>query len=106
MTETDKLTRLKTELNITDANDDIVLQEYLDDAQDAILNRLYPFSRPDGAVVPANYERVQIALAKRMYLREGAEGEILHNENGVHRHYGSANDEDLLSEVIPFAMVR
>lgn len=106
MCETDKLTKLKTELDINDANDDIVLQEYLSDACEAILNRLYPFNRPDDAVIPARYERIQIALAKRMYLREGAEGELIHNENGVHRHYGSTNDEDLLSEVVPFAMVR
>lgn len=105
MTETDKLTKLKTELNINDTNDDAILQEYLDDAQEAILNRLYPFDRPV-AVVPTRYERIQVALAKRMYLREGAEGELIHNENGVHRHYGSTNDEDLLSEVVPMAMVR
>ena len=106
MCETDKLTKLKTELGINDANDDTILQEYLENAQEAILNRLYPFSRPEDAAVPARYERIQIALAKRMYLREGAEGELIHNENGIHRHYGSANDEDLLSEVVCFAMVR
>lgn len=106
MTETDKLTKLKTELSINDTNDDFALQAYMEDAQESILNRLYPFDRPTEAVIPRRYEQIQIALAKRMYLREGAEGELIHNENGVHRHYGSTNDEDLLSEVVPFAMVR
>lgn len=77
---------------------------YLTDAESAILRRLYPFSyRTEQEGIPAKYEMLQCKLAARYFLRRGAEGESMHEENGVNRHYNSVNDEDLLMEVTPFA---
>ena len=75
-------------------------------AKYAIRNRMYPFDLPkaDGSaitfVVPEKYESLQCELALRYIDRMGAEGEQLHIENGIDRHYGSINEEDLLKEVM------
>lgn len=84
---------------------DAVVTVYLKDAEAAILRRLYPWGIPSDAVVPFEYEMLQCKLAMRYFLKRGAEGEYIHDENGTNRHYGSVNDEDLLSEVVPYAKV-
>lgn len=73
---------------------------YLADAEETILNRIYPFNRPDNAVIPTKYDMLHCKLAARYILRRGAEGEISHTENGIGRTYGTVNDDDLLSEVM------
>lgn len=103
MTTEEKLQIVQTLIGADTEASDALLAVYLDDAKDAILQRRYPFSRPDGVDVPAAYERIQCRLAARYFLRRGAEGEISHNEDGVNRTYASVNDDDLLSEVIQIA---
>jgi len=71
-------------------------------AKSAILNRLNKESITE---VPEKYVGVQLQLAVRYFNRQGAEGESTHDENGIKRTYGSVNDEDLLSEVTPYAKV-
>ena len=96
----DKTTIVQTLVgNLPEATSDLVAV-YLVDAEDSILNRMYPFKRPEGAVVPTQYEMLQCKLAARYILRRGAEGETTHSENGIARSYGSVNDEDLLREVM------
>lgn len=85
---------------------DAVIGVYLDDAQAAILGRLYPFGTPETVTaVPPIYERAWCKLASRYILRRGAEGEIAHDENGTSRRYGSVNDEDILSEITPYVKI-
>ena len=85
---------------------DALVTVYLDDAQSAILRRLYPFGIPDSVdSVPDIYGMLWCKLAVRYFLRRGAEGEIVHDENGINRQYGSVGDEDLLREVTPYAWV-
>jgi hypothetical protein len=80
---------------------DAVVTDLLEDAQEAIFLRMYPFGVPDTVTdVPARYQRLQCKLAVRYFNRIGADGETVHLENGIHHHYGSANDEDLLQEVM------
>lgn len=86
--------------DIDEAQSDALLDVYLADAENAILNRMYPFRRLDTDTIPPMYEMLQCKLAARYILRRGGEGEISHNENGINRTYGSVNDEDLLSEVM------
>ena len=76
-------------------------------AEYAIRNRMYPFNLPldsNGSaitfVVPEQYETLQCELALRYYDKMGAEGESVHIENGIHRHYDSSTEEDLLKEVM------
>lgn len=78
---------------------------YLADAEETILNRIYPFKRPSGATLPTQYDLLHCKLAARYILRRGAEGEIAHTENGIGRTYGSVNDDDLLSEVMQVATI-
>ena len=83
------------------------MPDYTDLAYKECLARLYRAygSVPQGATLPPMYDHLVEVLAKRKELREGAEGEIAHNENGVNRTYGSVNDEDILSQIVPFAKV-
>lgn len=107
MTTEEKITRVQTLIGAdTPATEDLI-GVYLDEAKSAILNRRYPFGIPYGVTdVPEMYESLQCRLATRYILKRGAEGEEIHNEDGVHRHYGSVQDEDLLMEVIQIAKVR
>ena len=77
----------------------------LDRAESVIMRRMYPFGVPEGAVLPAMYEMMACELASRYWARKGSDGEQIHNENGIHRHYGSVNDEDILREIMPYVQV-
>ena len=103
MTEDEKVQlveQLITDVAVTTA----MIESYLALAADRILIRLYPFG---GAPTdwPTQYDLVQVELAIRMIARKGGEGEIAHSENGVSRTYGSVDDEDILSRLVPFAGV-
>lgn len=100
MTDYEKRVRVKHLLNdVPEATNDKV-DSYLLLAQTKILNRL---NNEKITTVPDKYAGIQIELAVRYFNRQGAEGETAHKENGIDRVYGSANDEDVLSEVTPYA---
>ena len=100
MTTAEKISRVQTLLGNDEEATDALISVYLDDAKSAILNRRYIGAFPEMATeVPPEYESLQCRLAQRYFLKRGGEGEQIHNEDGVHRHYGSVNDEDLLMEV-------
>lgn len=106
MENTTAISTVKTLVENDPSATDEIVTIYLQDAQAAILRRLYPFGIPaDVTAVPAIYELLWCKLAARYFLRRGAEGENLHGENGIERRYGSVNDEDLLSEVTPYVWV-
>lgn len=85
---------------VTEADADIAA--YLTIAQDKVMARLYPFGTKL-TEVPEQYQTVQAELAARLYLRAGAEGQTVSVENGVHRHFQSVNDEDILQRLTPHA---
>jgi len=102
MTQSEKVTTVKALINDDELSVDLVVV-YLNKAESAIRNRMYPFNLPEGMaifVVPVKYEMLQCELASRYISRRGAEGEETHNENGINRTYGSINDSDLLAEVM------
>lgn len=105
MTQQEAINIVQTLLENDPTATDALVGVYLDDAKAAILRRLYPFGGYDDADIPPVYELLWAKLAMRYFLRRGAEGEYIHDENGVNRHYASVNDEDLLSEVTPYAWV-
>lgn len=106
MTTAEKIAKLQTLIGADEEATDELLSVYLDDAKSAILNRRYPFGTPYYIPdVPPEYENLQCRLALRYFVRRGAEGEQIHNEDGIHRHYGSVQDEDLLMEVMQVAKV-
>lgn len=83
-------------------------EAYLAIAKDTVLDQLYPSLSiyPEDASVPLKYEGAWCELAARYFSRKGGLGEVLHIENGVHRTWFSADDRDLLSRIIPMAVVR
>lgn len=100
MTTSEKVATTKALANDDTLTDDLVTV-YLNKAESAIRNRMYPFSMPaENFTVPSKYEMLQCELACRYISRRGGEGELVHNENGINRTYGSVNDSDLLSEVM------
>ena len=100
-----KITTVKTLVNDSTLTDDFVTV-YLNKAESAIRNRMYPFGLPlqNGQeitfVVPVKYEMLQCELACNYILKRGGEGEIRHDENGISRTYDSVNEEKLLMEVM------
>ena len=85
-----KLTVIKTMLNIpiVDTSLDNEISAYLDMAKSEILNWMYinkPQKRETVLAVPTRYEMVQIQAVVNGYSHKGAEGETVHNENGINR---------------------
>ena len=82
-----------------------ILGVYLELAAQKVLNRMYPFKDDyEGLVVPDRYVAVQLKIANYMINKIGAEGQIQHIENGIHRNYGDADIPDgMLKDVVPHA---
>lgn len=89
----------------TGVTDTTLLQAYIDDAGQAIINKAYPF-KPDIAIVPPKYQRLQVEIAVYLVGKMGAEGQTMHIENGIHRTYESASIPDsMLKSVMPLAKI-
>lgn len=105
MTLEKKLEKLRILIDDSSAKEDIyTLSVYLDMAGAKILERLYPYKESwDGLEVPDKYAMLQLKIAAYMLNKRGAEGQVQHIENGVHRNYGDADvPESMLSSVAPF----
>lgn len=105
MTDAEKLTYTITLCDSDPEATEALVTALLTKAKLAILTRRYPFGYPESAEVEQRYEGIQCELAARYFFKRGAQGETSHNENGINRTYGSANDEDLLGEITPKAKV-
>lgn len=129
MTESQKTAVLRTMIgekpSTRKREDAETLSAYLMIAGAKILERLYPYvddysTLPGGKVydedgelmeenpypVPAKYETLQLKIAAYLLNKRGAEGEVQHIENGVHRNYGDADiPEAMLSGIAPFVGV-
>ena len=89
---------------IGDDTDPAILDVYLDLAGQAVLNHMYPFTdNYEGLEVPDRYMAIQLKIAAYLVNKRGAEGEVQHIENGIHRNYGSSDiPEGMLKDVVPF----
>ena len=105
MTPAEQLAMVKVLANITDEYTDAQVNSFLALAESRILQKMYPFTMPDGVEVPNRYHMLKCELAVRKMMKQGAEGEKAHAENGVNRTYNSADDKDLLDEVISYCEV-
>jgi len=107
MTDAEMITRIK---NFFDAGtlSDAEAEAYLNVAKDTVLNTLYAYNSnyPEDAVVPTRYHALTCELAARRFSRKGGLGETMHIENGIHRDWYSSDDRDLLSMIMPYAVVR
>lgn len=103
MTDSEKLVRLGVLISPDTADNDL-LEALLAQAEWIVLNRRYPFGYPEGTPVPTIYEHIQLQIAVELYSKRGAEGQIVHNENGTYRGYESADvSPSLLKRIIPLA---
>ena len=109
MTNAQKLERLKILLSEGgEVPDDNTLNTYIEAAGAEILAWKYHLigGVPDGTEVPETYDIIQIYAVIAGYTHAGAEGQVLHIENGVHRHY---NYDDMLgyihNNVLPYVRV-
>ena len=103
MTDAEKLLALQNRIK-PDVAEDVVLSELLEQAGAIVLNRRFPFGYPENAVVPTQYERVQVAIALELYNKQGAEGQTSHSENGISRSYEAGDvSPSLLKQIIPMA---
>lgn len=96
------LDNLKLLLGITDDSEDDLLGYYLTIAGQKILDRLYPFDNTQ-TEIPTRYTTKQVEIAQYLYLKRGAEGQTVHNENGINRTYESSDiPESLMKWIIPY----
>ncbi|HCI84690.1 MAG TPA: DNA-packaging protein [Lachnospiraceae bacterium] len=110
MRRDEKIDRLRNHMLSEDPDDVIdeaILEEHLDLAGDVILNQLYQFNgQGEGKEVPRRYEGLQIRMAIFSLNKIGAEGQVQHIENGIHRNWGSSDyPETMLKEITPYCKV-
>lgn len=102
MTNAQMLEILTARTGVTDTT---LLEAYLADAAQAIINKAYPF-KTGIETVPEKYQRLQVEIAVYLVGKMGAEGQTMHIENGIHRTYESASiPNSMLKAVIPLAKI-
>jgi hypothetical protein len=88
---------------------DAVVSAYLAMAGDAIINRAYPFATENeraDLTVPNRYQNLQCEISVYLLNKRGAEGETMHNENGINRSYENGSiPNSMLKQVVPFCRV-
>ena len=81
------------------------LLAYLELAGRVVLNKCYPFDKAK-TEVPECYQNVQVEVAAYLLNKRGAEGETVHNENGINRSYENGGiPASMLKQVVPFCGV-
>ena len=101
MTNEEKINSLSVLISPDTANDDL-LSELIVLSEGIVLNKRYPFGAPDGAIVPKQYEHIQLQIALELFSKRGAEGQIEHDENGISRKYEAADvSPSLLRKITP-----
>ena len=105
MADSSKLNKLRQQVG-ANASEDALLLMYLADAEQAILNHLYPMNEDITQSLPLRYESRQVEIAAYLYNKRGAEGETSHNENGISRTYENGSIPDsMLADIIPYGSV-
>ena len=107
MTDSDKLSYLKTILGITGNDYDAELSVYLTLTAQEVINWKYSLiGVPDNPTVPTEDEVAQIMACAAGYGHKGAPDEISHNENGINRSWKHADMVAYVrSTVIAYAKV-
>ena len=101
MTNEEKITSLAALIS-PDTADANILSTYVTLSEGIVLNRRYPLGVPEGAIVPKQYEHIQLQIALELFSKRGAEGQIEHDENGIARKYESADiSTTLLKRITP-----
>lgn len=105
MTDQEKLTMLKTFLDLNDSSEDAKLEVYLSASAKEIITWHYGNDTTVTAV-PKEYEITQIQAVVAGYNLIGAENEKSHNENGINRAFRYSDMlQYIRNEVTPYAKV-
>lgn len=105
MSEQEKLVLLKNLVGAVGTDEDNLLKAYLSVAASAILGKLYPF-HDDETQVPSRYAVKQCEIAQYLYNKQGAEGEVSHDENGIKRTYENGGiPASMLKGIVPYGKV-
>lgn len=100
MIDLEKQTMLQ---HMTGETDYDVLSTYLALAKGVVMAKAFPFGT-GGEEFPAQYDTVHVEIAAYLLNKRGAEGEIVHLENGVSRHYEDGDiPPTLLRRITPKA---
>ena len=101
MTNEQKIAKLGVLIS-PDTADISLLIFLIEQAEGIVLNRRYPFGYPEGATVPTAYEHIQLQIALELFSKMGAEGQVVHDENGIKRTYEAADvSPSLLRRIMP-----
>lgn len=102
MTKAEKIELVKA---MSEETDESIISAYLNLAGSKICRIAYPY---DFTVTdcPARYEHLQIEAAVYLLNKRGGEGETIHIENGITRHYESGDlPTALVKQIVPLAGV-
>ena len=95
-----KIERLDLEFSDADIYDEI------ENAFEAINSRRH-FNPTSSILIESKYKNLAYELCIASMVKEGAEGEKSHAENGINRVYDSAGyPESLLQQIVPLARLR
>lgn len=101
MTNEVKIEKLKVLISPDTASDEL-LSYLLEQSEGIILNRRYPFGAPKGATLSPFHEQIQLRVAVEIFSKMGAEGQVMHQEQGVGRTWEAADvSPSLLRQIIP-----
>lgn len=81
-----------------------VLLAILNCSLKSVCNRVYPYgyTEEQKRIALNRYDNVIFKVATYLWDKQGAEGELSHNENGTSRQYESGDIPDsMLSEIVP-----
>ena len=102
MTHEEKIAYIRVRGEISEADSDAVLSAFLTDAEDAIMNRAYPYGYDEGTAFPSKYDILSCKIAIYLLNKRGADGQLSHSENSISRTYGGADiPSDMLQTVVP-----
>jgi hypothetical protein len=102
------LENLKTYLD-NDGSEDTMLSLLLNQAENKVLNKRYPFGYTDEQKIAAleKYSDIVLDIAVYLYNKRGAEGQTGHSENGINRSYEKAGIPDsFVVDIVPVAKSR
>lgn len=103
MTDEAMILRMRIEIlgDATDTSKDTIFTDYLNDAKNIFLNRVYPFNSTIDTI-PKRYQTWQISCAKELYNSIGEEGYSAYSENNLS--YSKDTDgisKELISQLPP-----
>lgn len=89
----EQLEKLKLKLDVKDESQDDLLNLYLDDAKETILELTHLSDLTTGLLSS------QVALAIVMYNKEGIEGQESHSEGGISRSFEKGIPDDIVKKI-------